>query len=67
MGGVLAAKMSLNDPQVIADGVLALVNMAPGTRPLRLPLDAVADGADQEFVDARASLKAKLLANYFTA
>lgn len=61
---VLAAKMPAMNPQVIADGVLALVNMAPGTRPLRLPLDSIADGTDQEFVDARAQLKAKWLAKY---
>ncbi|WP_046246534.1 SDR family oxidoreductase [Hymenobacter terrenus] len=52
------------NPQTIADGVLTLVNMADGTRPLRFPLDAVAEGTDQEFIDARASIKAKWLAKY---
>jgi hypothetical protein len=32
------------NPQTIADGVLALVSMTDGTRPLRYPLDAVAEG-----------------------
>jgi NAD(P)-dependent dehydrogenase (short-subunit alcohol dehydrogenase family) len=52
------------DPQVIADGVLALVNMKDGTRPLRYPLDAIAEGTDKEFIDARAQIKARWLAKY---
>ncbi|AXY74525.1 SDR family NAD(P)-dependent oxidoreductase [Paraflavitalea soli] len=66
MGQMLFGKMEefKMDPQVIADGVLALVNMEKGTRPLRYPLDAVAQGADHEFVEARASIKAKWAANY---
>jgi NAD(P)-dependent dehydrogenase (short-subunit alcohol dehydrogenase family) len=52
------------DPQTIADGVLTLVDMADGTRPLRMPLDAVAEGTDQEFIDARAAIKLKWLAKY---
>lgn len=47
------------DPQTIADGVLALVNMEKGTRPLRYPLDAIAQGADQEFINSRAEIKTK--------
>lgn len=60
-GKVAAFKMN---PQTIADGVLELVNMADGTRPLRFPLDAVAEGTDQEFIDARAEIKARWLAKY---
>ncbi len=52
------------DPQVIADGVLALVNMEKGTRPLRYPLDAIAQGTDKEFVEARAAIKEKWTASY---
>jgi short-subunit dehydrogenase len=52
------------DPQVIADGVLVLVNMKDGTRPLRYPLDAVAQGTDVEFIEARAEIKAKWLEKY---
>jgi NAD(P)-dependent dehydrogenase (short-subunit alcohol dehydrogenase family) len=52
------------DPQTIADGVLALVNMKNGTRPLRYPLDAIAQGTDIEFINARAEIKAKWLAKY---
>jgi len=52
------------DPQTIADGVLALVNMKKGTRPLRYPLDAVAEGTDSEFIEARAAIKKKWLAKY---
>ena len=52
------------DPQVIADGVLKLVNMQKGTRPLRFPLDAIAQGTDQEFITARATIKEKWATNY---
>ena len=65
-GAGLFGKMAAYNmtPQTIADGVLDLVNMAAGTRPLRYPLDAVAEGTDQEFIDARARIKAKWLAKY---
>lgn len=52
------------DPQTIADGILELVNMQQGTRPLRFPLDAIAQGTDVEFINARAEIKAKWLAKY---
>jgi hypothetical protein len=52
------------DPQVIADGVLNLINMEQGTRPLRYPLDAIAQGTDIEFINARAELKAKWVQKY---
>jgi hypothetical protein len=52
------------DPQVIADGVLKLINMEEGTRPLRYPLDAIAEGTDIEFINKRAELKAKWVAKY---
>jgi NAD(P)-dependent dehydrogenase (short-subunit alcohol dehydrogenase family) len=52
------------DPQVIANGILKLVEMQDGTRPLRFPLDAIAQGTDQEFIDARAAIKLKWLAKY---
>ena len=57
------AQFNMN-PQTIADGVLALVNMKSGTRPLRYPLDAIAQGTDIEFIKARADIKAKWLAKY---
>jgi NAD(P)-dependent dehydrogenase (short-subunit alcohol dehydrogenase family) len=52
------------DPQMIADGVLALVNMKDGTRPLRYPLDPIAEGTDVEFINAREAIKARWLAKY---
>lgn len=52
------------DPQTIADGVLKLIEMKAGSRPLRFPLDAIAQGTDQEFIDARAAIKAKWLQKY---
>ena len=52
------------DPQTIADGILNLITMPKGTRPLRFPLDAIAQGTDLEFINARAALKAKWLVAY---
>ncbi|WP_426670375.1 SDR family oxidoreductase [Mucilaginibacter sp. McL0603] len=66
LGTALFSKMAefKMDPQTIADGILELVNMKTGSRPLRFPLDAVAQGTDQEFIDARAAIKTKWLAKY---
>ena len=52
------------DPQTIADGVLTLVNMKKGTRPLRYPLDAIAQGTDVEFINARAEIKKRWVTKY---
>ncbi|WP_308993461.1 SDR family oxidoreductase [Mariniflexile litorale] len=52
------------NPQTIADGILNLVSMQDGTRPLRYPLDAIAQGTDIEFINARAEIKEKWLAAY---
>ena len=52
------------DPQMIADGILDLVNMEKGSRPLRYPLDIIAEGTDKEFIDARAEIKARWWAKY---
>ncbi|MDW8848961.1 SDR family oxidoreductase [Flavobacterium sp. MMLR14_040] len=52
------------DPQTIADGILELIIMSDGTRPLRFPLDAIAEGTDIEFINSRAQHKAKWLAKY---
>jgi NAD(P)-dependent dehydrogenase (short-subunit alcohol dehydrogenase family) len=57
------AEFNMN-PQTIADGILTLINMQNGTRPLRFPLDAIAEGTDIEFINARADIKAKWLAKY---
>ncbi|UOQ72137.1 SDR family oxidoreductase [Hymenobacter cellulosilyticus] len=66
MGAGLYGKMVAFDmnPQAIADGVLHLVDMPDGTRPLRYPIDAIAEGTDKEFIDARAAIKAKWLTKY---
>lgn len=66
IGAALFGKMAQFDmnPQTIADGILELVTMKKGTRPLRFPLDAIAQGTDKEFIEARASIKAKWLAAY---
>ncbi|HEX8348878.1 MAG TPA: SDR family oxidoreductase [Hymenobacter sp.] len=66
IGASLFGKMTEFDmnPQVIADGVLALVEMPNGTRPLRYPLDAIAQGTDKEFIESRAAIKARWARNY---
>jgi NAD(P)-dependent dehydrogenase (short-subunit alcohol dehydrogenase family) len=66
IGTALFGKMqSFNmDPQVIADGILELIEMPAGTRPLRKPLDAIALGTDIEFIEARKDIKAKWMAAY---
>jgi NAD(P)-dependent dehydrogenase (short-subunit alcohol dehydrogenase family) len=66
IGGALFGKMAefKMNPQTIADGILELVNMEKGSRPLRFPLDAIAQGTDKEFIRARADIKAKWLGKY---
>jgi short-subunit dehydrogenase len=66
IGVGLFGKMAAFDmnPQVIADGVLNLINMEKGKRPLRYPLDAIAEGTDIEFINARAELKTKWVSKY---
>ena len=66
MGTALFGKMAefKMDPQTIADGVLELINKEKGKRPLRFPLDAVAQGTDHEFVKLRAEVKDKWAGSY---
>ncbi|MDJ1482885.1 SDR family oxidoreductase [Cytophagaceae bacterium YF14B1] len=66
LGQALFGKMAQfnMNPQTIADGILELVNMKKGSRPLRFPLDAIAQGTDKEFIQSRADIKAKWLAAY---
>lgn len=66
LGAALFGKMAQFDmnPQTIADGIFNLVEMKAGTRPLRYPLDAIAQGTDKEFIESRAAIKAKWLAAY---
>lgn len=66
LGAALFGKMAQFDmnPQTIANGILELVNMEKGHRPLRFPLDAIAQGTDKEFIEARAEIKNKWLTAY---
>ena len=66
LGAALFGKMAQFEmnPQTIADGILQLVEMKKGERPLRFPLDAIAQGTDKEFIQARADIKNKWLAAY---
>jgi NAD(P)-dependent dehydrogenase (short-subunit alcohol dehydrogenase family) len=52
------------DPQMVADGIQQLIEMKKGSRPLRFPIDAIAQGTDQEFIDARAAIKSKWGSKY---
>lgn len=52
------------DPQIIADGIKELIEMKDGERPLRFPLDIIAEGTDKEFIEARAELKKRFLEKY---
>ncbi|BFO68279.1 SDR family oxidoreductase [Chryseobacterium sp. KCF3-3] len=52
------------NPQTIADGILELIEMEKGSRPLRFPLDAIAQGTDIDFINARADYKAKWASKY---
>ena len=52
------------DSQVIADGIKALIDMERGSRPLRYPLDAIAQGTDQEFISSKIKIKRKWAGKY---
>jgi NAD(P)-dependent dehydrogenase (short-subunit alcohol dehydrogenase family) len=52
------------NPQTIANGIKKLVDMQKGSRPLRYPLDAIAQGTDEEFISAKAKIKRKWAAKY---
>lgn len=52
------------DPQTIANGIKRLVDMEKGSRPLRYPLDAIAQGTDEEFISVKAKIKRKWAAKY---
>ncbi|QEC80149.1 SDR family oxidoreductase [Mucilaginibacter ginsenosidivorax] len=66
MGSAMFGKMAeFNmNPQTIANGILDLINLPEGERPLRYPLDAIAQGTDHEFVKSRAGIKDKWAKNY---
>lgn len=52
------------DPQLIADGILKIIEMEQGKRPLRFPIDPLAEGTDVEFIEMRAAIKKKWAAKY---
>lgn len=66
LGTGLFGKMQSHNmnPQTIADGILDLITMPDGTRPLRFPLDAIAEGTDVAFIKDRAESKAQWRAKY---
>lgn len=52
------------DPLLVVDAALALINMPKGTRPLRTPLDPIAQGVEQEYDVKAAEIKRRWLDNY---
>jgi NADP-dependent 3-hydroxy acid dehydrogenase YdfG len=50
--------------QIVADKALALVNMDKGTRPLRTPVDPIADGVDLDYNKATTEIKARWAEKY---
>lgn len=52
------------DVKPIADAVVALINMEKGTRPLRTPLDPIAQGNDIRFNEVSAAIKQSWLSKY---
>jgi NAD(P)-dependent dehydrogenase (short-subunit alcohol dehydrogenase family) len=51
-------------PQSVADAVLRLINMEKGKRPLRTPVDPIAEGVDWEYDQATTEIKARWVAKY---
>jgi NAD(P)-dependent dehydrogenase (short-subunit alcohol dehydrogenase family) len=66
LGNALFGKMKEfhMDPQTVAHGIKKLVDMQKDSRPLRYPLDAIAEGTDEEFISARTKIKRKWAAKY---
>ena len=50
-GTAIEEQMVRNNPQHMADAILKIMQMKDGTRPLRYPLDAIAEGTDHEFIN----------------
>ena len=50
-----------SDPQMVADGVLALVNMKAGTRPYQTPINPISQEIEQEVIDLKLPIKEKWL------
>jgi hypothetical protein len=59
MGGKFEAVMTKYqpNPQAVADAALALVNMEKGKRPLRTPVDPIAQGVDLEYDQATTEIR----------
>ncbi len=68
LGSAFQSKMEQYnpDPQIIADGIKELIEMEDGKRPLRFPLDIIAEGTDIEFIEARAEMKSRFLEKYMS-
>lgn len=52
------------NPQAVADAALNLINMEKGKRPLRTPVDVIADGIDLEYDKATTEIKARWVGKY---
>jgi len=62
-GGIMYDKMVeyKSDPQMVADGVLKLINMKNGTRPYQTPINPISEEIEQEYVDLKPSIKKRWL------
>lgn len=52
------------NPQAVADAALALIEMEKGKRPLRTPVDVIADGIDVEYDKATTEIKTRWVGKY---
>ncbi|HEX3933132.1 MAG TPA: SDR family NAD(P)-dependent oxidoreductase, partial [Puia sp.] len=65
-GQIMSSKMQeyKNDPQMVADTVLALVNMQDGTRPYQTPVNPIAQEIEDDLINIRVLLKGKWLKKF---
>jgi len=52
------------DPLAIAEAAMKLIRMPKGTRPLRTPVDPIAEGVDLEYDQATREIKGRWVAKY---
>ncbi len=58
MEGLIGSAQKFNpDPQLIADGILKILRMKQGTRPLRFPIDPIVEGVDKTFIQLREEMR----------
>jgi NAD(P)-dependent dehydrogenase (short-subunit alcohol dehydrogenase family) len=65
-GQIMSSKMQeyKNDPQMVANTVLALVNMQDGTRPYQTPVNPIAQEIENDLINIKVLLKGKWLKKF---